>query len=266
MTDIISPDDTTRGPDFSLPPGNGSGIAFDVDRPIVPQLVDIAHRFARIFAYAFIPLFSLTIQQGGMWDDALISAAIAALGTAWREITTRTTVADQVRGIAAKVVRRPYTTAGSRGFGTIGAPGSKVGRAWATKNITRFTLSNGVKINAHRQVGPILVAFMNECIAKGYPIRQRDTGSWNHRWINRLGRPLVGRLSNHSWGTAVDINWQANPQAKRLITNMPDWMIKLGESKYRLAWGGRFRTPDAMHWEWGGTLEGCEVFRKTLGV
>jgi hypothetical protein len=249
-------------PDTS--PGIGSTLSFDADAPVLDQVEEAAARFARIWLYAMIPLLTDLVVRQSFGRDALLAALVASIGTAWREFSDRTEAPARLMSLVSK--RRPYTSAGSRGFGEIGAPGSKLGRAWAAKNITRFTLANGVKINAHRQAGPILVAFLDECIARGYKIRQKDTGSWNHRWINRLGKPLVGRLSNHSWGTAVDVNWSTNPQAKKLRTDMPQWMIALGEGKYRLVWGGRFTLTDSMHWEWGGTPAEAVALRKTLGV
>lgn len=63
--------------------------------------------------------------------------------------------------------------------------------------------------------------------------------------------------SNHSWGLAVDINAPRNPQKSPLTTDMPDWMINLWKS-YGFRWGGEYSgTPDAMHYEFMGSVAEC---------
>jgi len=53
-------------------------------------------------------------------------------------------------------------------------------------------------------------------------------------------------LSHHAWGTAIDLNVAANPlgarprQDPRLVAIM---------ARHGLTWGGRWLTPDGMHFE-----------------
>lgn len=87
--------------------------------------------------------------------------------------------------------------------------------------------------------------------AHGYYIRSADTGAYNCRYIAG-----TTTWSNHSTGTAVDVNWQSNPRAGHLITDMPPAMIRAIEAIETVdgiqvfRWGGRYgNSPDAMHYE-----------------
>jgi hypothetical protein len=77
-----------------------------------------------------------------------------------------------------------------------------------------------------------------------HPWQPRVIQSWN--W--RLKRGSSSR-SMHSWGIAVDIDPAQNPMGKPLRTNIPAYVTN--RAKLRgLRWGGDWRTPDAMHFEW----------------
>lgn len=84
-----------------------------------------------------------------------------------------------------------------------------------------------------------------------YATRKADTGAYNCRKITGgTGYSL------HSYGIALDINWQSNPYGSRLVTDMPSAMIadikairtKNGKQVWR--WGGDYSgNKDAMHFE-----------------
>lgn len=84
-----------------------------------------------------------------------------------------------------------------------------------------------------------------------YRTRRADTGAYNCRQITG-----GTNYSLHSYGTAIDINWQTNPYGHHLITDMPIGMIEAIEG-IRTAggvqvwrWGGRYsNNKDAMHFE-----------------
>lgn len=84
-----------------------------------------------------------------------------------------------------------------------------------------------------------------------YRTRRADTGGYNCRTITG-----GSGHSPHSYGVAVDINWQTNPYGKRLVTDMPQAMVNdilaittnNGVPVFR--WGGHYSTnKDAMHFE-----------------
>jgi hypothetical protein len=84
-----------------------------------------------------------------------------------------------------------------------------------------------------------------------YRTRRADTGAYNCRQITG-----GTNYSLHSYGTAIDINWQTNPYGHHLITDMPIGMIEDIEAIETVGgvqvwrWGGRYRgNKDAMHFE-----------------
>lgn len=72
-----------------------------------------------------------------------------------------------------------------------------------------------------------------------------DTGTYNCR---RIGGGTSGAWSAHAWGTAVDINWQSNPDGSTLITDIPRGAVDEIEALYCVdAAGNRWPV-----WRWGG--------------
>lgn len=110
----------------------------------------------------------------------------------------------------------------------------------------KITLSNKVTIWVRTEISDLVTLLLNEVLRRGYPIRDLDTGGYNCRAITGTTIP-----SNHSWGLAVDINWNSNPMGSH-TTNIPRWMVEL-MWLYRFYWGGWFATPDPMHFEYIGT-------------
>lgn len=88
-------------------------------------------------------------------------------------------------------------------------------------------------------------------VAHDYQTRKEDTGGYNCRQITGgTGYSL------HAYGIAVDVNWKTNPYGSRVVTDMPDAMIKdiealrtnSGHVVFR--WGGRYSgNKDCMHFE-----------------
>jgi hypothetical protein len=117
------------------------------------------------------------------------------------------------------------------------------------RNQVMVTLNNGQRVRVHRAVAERFQGFLNEAINRGYPVNV--SGGFNYRQ-KRGG----GGLSQHSWGTAVDINVNQNPFRGR-TTDMPEGIEALAW-KHGLSWGGRFGDP--MHFEamgqnaWGSKL------------
>lgn len=112
-----------------------------------------------------------------------------------------------------------------------------------TKSVEAFTALATV-LDAHR-----------------YQVREKDTGAYNCRHMrNDPSKPM----SSHSWGTAVDINWQSNPDGRTLRTDMSRAMvddiiaIKTNSRHQVFRWGGDWDSDgdssdhsyvDAMHYE-----------------
>jgi hypothetical protein len=82
-------------------------------------------------------------------------------------------------------------------------------------------------------------------------LHPNDTGAYNCRRI--AGSSL---WSLHGAGIAIDINWSSNPYGQLARTDVPIEGVRLvqelrhPESGAPLwAWGGHWKTPDAMHWQ-----------------
>jgi hypothetical protein len=77
--------------------------------------------------------------------------------------------------------------------------------------------------------------------------------------------------SNHSWGTAIDINAPANPRRRPLTTNIPRGVREMWKNN-GFRWGGDFTTsvPDPMHFEFTGTVADARAtnarLRRFLGI
>lgn len=111
--------------------------------------------------------------------------------------------------------------------------------------------SHGARITVQRRAVPAFMTLAAVMEAHGYYIRSRDTGAYNCR--HQTGSSA---WSNHAYGAAVDVNWQSNPYASYLITDMPSDMIRDIENIRTIdgtqvfRWGGRYSGhKDAMHFE-----------------
>jgi hypothetical protein len=105
-----------------------------------------------------------------------------------------------------------------------------------------------VKLRCAYFAAPLLVAFaesFNELIE---PI---DAGADDWGYCYRMVRGTTDKLSNHSSGTAIDLNASKHPLGKAgtfPAEQVP--MILALTKKYGLAWGGSYKhRVDEMHWE-----------------
>lgn len=109
---------------------------------------------------------------------------------------------------------------------------------------------SGARWQVHEEIAPLIEWLVNEVEQRGYLFDHgpEDTDDdWGY-----ANRPIRGstRPSNHSWGLAIDIDAQEYPmgQSRR---NPPRWIIDLF-ARYRFDWGGVWRRPDPMHFEFNG--------------
>ncbi len=106
-----------------------------------------------------------------------------------------------------------------------------------------------VKIACAQAVAPILVAFCKEFHELVEPIDQGQLDDWGYAFRMTRGSDKV--LSNHSSGTAVDLNALKHPLGKSNTFNKEQCnIITLLITKYGLAWGGHYKKrKDEMHFE-----------------
>jgi len=107
-----------------------------------------------------------------------------------------------------------------------------------------------VKLACNKAVAPLLVGFAVEFHELIEPIDEGGLDDWGYAFRDVRGVP--GKLSNHSSGTAIDLNATKHPLGKAgtfPAEKVP--MIKALAKKYSLTWGGsdNWRRKDEMHFE-----------------
>lgn len=124
---------------------------------------------------------------------------------------------------------------------------------WAARNIVSERIPQlGRRVSLHRLAMPRFVALMAAWEAAGLLDRVR---AFNGGWVPRYKRGKSGpatNLSNHSWGSAFDINAAWNGLGKQpapvgAIGSVVE-LVPIAE-QLGWAWGGWWRTCDAMHLE-----------------
>jgi len=112
-------------------------------------------------------------------------------------------------------------------------------------NIVTLIRADGLRLPVHRELAGLVSLLMDLTELHGYNIRPDWT--WGYAC-----RPIAGTstASNHSQGTAVDINAPVNPRRRPLTTNLPKAVVQLWKD-HGFVWGGDYRTstPDPMHFE-----------------
>jgi len=108
---------------------------------------------------------------------------------------------------------------------------------------------SGARWQVHELIAPIVSFVVNEVERRGYlfdhgPADVDDEWGYNNRPIRGKRVP-----SNHSWGLAIDIDATQYPMGTR--RNPPAWIVSLFEA-HGFEWGGRWKRPDPMHFEFTG--------------
>lgn len=130
---------------------------------------------------------------------------------------------------------------------------SSWGTGWPNcdrSNIVTLVRRDGLRLPVHRDLADLVTILMDLTEAVGYDIRPDWSWGYACRPIANTSTP-----SNHSWGTAVDINAPANPRRRRglpMVTDIPPEVVRLWEDN-GFRWGGRYSWPDPMHFEFMGT-------------
>lgn len=105
-----------------------------------------------------------------------------------------------------------------------------------------------VKLRCAYFAAPLLVAFAEQFNELIEPI---DAGADDWGYCYREVRKVPGKLSNHSSGTAIDLNASKHPLGKAgtfPAEKVP--MLQALAKKYGLVWGGDYRNrKDEMHFE-----------------
>lgn len=144
---------------------------------------------------------------------------------------------------------------------------SSFGTGWPQGNhhIVTLVRKDGLRLPVHSELKALVAMSMDLTEALGYNIIPGQTWGYANRPISGTRTP-----SNHSWGTAVDINAPSNPYASaewhrrnargtkpfglQIVCNIPQKVIAFWESQ-GFRWGGRYTGKiDPMHFEFMGSV------------
>jgi len=131
--------------------------------------------------------------------------------------------------------------------------GRTIGQVWDDLRWWDVPGSNGESLLLHRRMQPALAEVEARLAAEAaqgriYSIIDRYTFGYTARTVGGSYR-----VSQHSYGNAIDINSRYNPyRTGSLRTNMPSWFVKAW-SDSGFCWGGNWiSVKDAMHYNWRG--------------
>ncbi len=131
--------------------------------------------------------------------------------------------------------------------------GRTIGQVWDELRWWDVPGSNGESLLLHRRMQPALAEVEARLAAEAvqgrtYSIIDRYTFGYTARTVGGSYR-----VSQHSYGNAIDINSRYNPyRTGSLRTNMPSWFVTAW-SDSGFCWGGNWiSVKDAMHYNWRG--------------
>ena len=123
-----------------------------------------------------------------------------------------------------------------------------------------------IKLRCSEKVAPLLVGFAAEFHTLIEPIDTGGLDDWGYCY--RMVRGEATKLSNHSSGTAIDLNATQHALGKVgtfEAGKVP--MIRALAKKYGLTWGGDYKTrADEMHFEVSLTADKVTALIKKLGL
>jgi len=105
-----------------------------------------------------------------------------------------------------------------------------------------------LRLRCAEKVAPLLINFAQEFNELIEPLEGGALDDWGYCYRDVRGVP--GKLSNHSSGTAIDLNASKHPLGKVgtfEASKVP--MIRALAKKYGLTWGGDWTRKDEMHFE-----------------
>ena len=133
--------------------------------------------------------------------------------------------------------------------------------------IKSFTVpGTKIKLRCAEKVAPLLVTFAAEFHAHIEPIDEGALDDWGYCFRNVRG--ATDKLSNHSSGTAIDLNATKHPLGHAgTFTPMQTVMIQALCKKYGLRWGGDYKNrKDEMHFEVSVNEAQCAALIEKLNL
>jgi len=133
---------------------------------------------------------------------------------------------------------------------TISQNGWTASKVKAEINIDSFLIpGTTIKLTCNKAVAPLLIGFAAEFHELIEPIDEGGLDDWGYCYREIRGSSTA--LSNHSSGTAIDLNATKHPLGKAGTFPLAKVaMIQALAKKYSLRWGGDYRgRKDEMHFE-----------------
>lgn len=122
-----------------------------------------------------------------------------------------------------------------------------------------------LKLRCAEKVAPLLINFAKKFNELIEPLESGALDDWGYCY--RDVRNVPGKLSNHSSGTAIDLNASKHPLGKVgtfEAGKIP--MIRALAKKYGLTWGGDWARKDEMHFEIALNSEKVKALITKLGL
>lgn len=152
------------------------------------------------------------------------------------------------------------------------------GSGWPNPDTAKIVSLNlpgfGAAQRGRREVTPLVEWLIAETERRGYHIRPEWTWGFSNRPVRGTEDRPNPVPSDHSWGTAWDLNaptngmnhagpgWAAQHAAGK--TDMPEWVPALWKA-HGFDWGGDFaKRQDPMHMQFGGTPDDAARYVRSL--
>lgn len=129
------------------------------------------------------------------------------------------------------------------------APGGwiSVAKSWVDDNIVKLE-AFGLTLSCHKKVYNQFNVIFADLKNKGLINEIVLSGGGGCYAARHKSSDPLRPLSLHSWGIALDNDPQKYPYGQ--IEPKPSAEIVMVFEKWGFVWGGNFRTPDNMHFEW----------------
>lgn len=193
------------------------------------------------------------------FDRAKLDQAIAASGLESRRDTRVSRSWDPPDPDSTMSTARTKAALGEPWYRFNGDGSVSMHPNWLATNLTpsRELLNDTIRIRArcHVKVMADLRAALAEVAAAGLggaiDVANANTygGCYGGARFSRIADSQIGYLSRHSYGQALDTNTVSNCQG--CVPRMHCEVVRIFR-RNGFAWGGNFRRPDGMHFEWVG--------------
>lgn len=234
------------------------------------ELSDLTHSFLSEFTTGVV---SGGKSIGEAFADAIKNAAANAMQKSLDSLFTQignafaSAVFGSSGGGAASSALSAFPAAPSSLASAFSAPVGAVTRgslpaAGSTKTgigLSTISTASGLTADVNAKFASQFQSLVDDLEATGYQIK--SIGGYNYR--NIAG---TSKLSNHAFGNAIDINPQANPMGRNLVTDMPTGISAIA-ARNGFDWGGDWKSKkDAMHFEISQAKSAGEALEKLAGA